>query len=360
MNGLLAAMAVANPAITALLTIIVFLEKNKLRKRSEDLEAALNAGNQAIVRTIEAQKQEFMHIADRLEALSKDSEKSAATFIGLSTALTESSAVSGKALGAVTEGIRDHANSVSALVTDLSKYVSETNANAITTLGEKASEAIKSVAQQVGKVEAAQIASKDVSTQAISEMSLANSNAIATLGDKASEAIKSVAEQVGKVEAAQIASKDASTLAISDLSLKNSSIIELIGDEVKKVGAAQIAMKDESRRSMSELSLASSAAITALGVKASETIKVVAEEVINVEAAQIASKEASTQAIAELSAKTQESLKIIGEEIRRVEVAQAEAARAATESVAKLAQEIGLTSKSIKELQETLKSTVTL
>jgi hypothetical protein len=230
MNGLLAAMAVANPAITALLTIIVFLEKNKLRKRSEDLEAALNAGNQAIVRTIEAQKQEFMHIAYRLEALSKDSEKSAATFIGLSTALTESSAVSGKALGAVTEGIRDHANSVSALVTDLSKYVSETNANAITSLGDKAS----------------------------------------------------------------------------------------------------------------------------------ESIKLVAEEVTKVEVAQTASKEASAQAIAELSAKTQESLKIIGEEIRRVEVAQAEAARAATESVAKLAQEIGLTSKSIKELQETLKSTVTL
>jgi len=33
-------MAVANPVITALLTIVVFLEKDKLRKRSEDIEAA--------------------------------------------------------------------------------------------------------------------------------------------------------------------------------------------------------------------------------------------------------------------------------------------------------------------------------
>ena len=37
MNGLLAAMAVANPVITALLTIVVFLEKDKLRKRSDYL-----------------------------------------------------------------------------------------------------------------------------------------------------------------------------------------------------------------------------------------------------------------------------------------------------------------------------------
>ena len=45
MNGLLAAMAVANPVITALLTIIVFLEKDKLRKRTEDIEAAMNNGS---------------------------------------------------------------------------------------------------------------------------------------------------------------------------------------------------------------------------------------------------------------------------------------------------------------------------
>ena len=41
MNGLLAAMAVANPVITALLTVVVFLEKDKIKKRSEDLEGHL-------------------------------------------------------------------------------------------------------------------------------------------------------------------------------------------------------------------------------------------------------------------------------------------------------------------------------
>ena len=55
-----------------------------------------------------------------------------------------------------------------------------------------------------------------------------------------------------------------------------------------------------------------------------------------------------------------ESLKHIGDEIKKVENAQAEAAKSASDSVAKLTQEVGQTSKSIKELQETLKSTVTL
>ena len=56
MNGLLAVMAVANPVITALLTVVVFLEKDKIRKRSEDLEAALKAGNQELVQTVAGQE----------------------------------------------------------------------------------------------------------------------------------------------------------------------------------------------------------------------------------------------------------------------------------------------------------------
>ena len=170
MNGLLAAMAVANPVITALLTIVVFLEKDKLRKRSEDIEAALKNGNASVVQTIEAQKQDFTNIADRLEALSKDSEKSAATFIGLSTALTESSAVSAKALQGVTEGLQAHATSVAALVTDLSTKVSETSAAAIENLSNRTSEAIKNVAEQVARVEAAQLESAKTTDEAIAKL----------------------------------------------------------------------------------------------------------------------------------------------------------------------------------------------
>ena len=206
MNGLIAAMAVANPVITALLTIVVFLEKDKLRKRSEDIEAALRNGNQSVVQTIEAQKQDFTNIADRLEALSKDSEKSAATFIGLSTALTESSAVSAKALGGVTDGLQAHTTSVAALVTDLSTKVAETSATAIADLSSKTSEAIKAVADQVGRVEAAQVASKEASTQAIAEMALKNA-----------ESLKQIGEEIKKVVAAQMESAKSATDSLAKL-----------------------------------------------------------------------------------------------------------------------------------------------
>ena len=266
MNGLLAATAVANPVITALLTIIIFLEKNKLKKRSEDIQALLENGSASVVQTIEAQKQDFTNIADRLEALSRDSEKSAATFIGLSTALTESSAVSAKALGGVTEGLQAHSKSVATLVTDLSNRVTDTTTKAIVELGTRSAEAIHSIADQVAKVEAAQVASKEASTQAISE----------------------------------------------------------------------------------------------LGLKNAEALRVVSEEIKKVEAAQVASKEASTQVISELLAKSAESLKQIGEEIKRVEAAQTEAARVTADTVTRLTQEISQTNKAIRELQETLKSTVTI
>ena len=170
MNPLIAAMAVANPVITALLTIIIFLEKDKFRKRSEELETALRQGNQELVQTVGAQKQDFINIADRLESLSKDSEKSAATFIGLSTALTESSAVSAKALGGVTEGLQKHTVSVSNLVSELSNHVSNISANAITELAIKSAESLKLVGDEVKKVEQAQVAAAEAATDSIGKL----------------------------------------------------------------------------------------------------------------------------------------------------------------------------------------------
>jgi glycine cleavage system H lipoate-binding protein len=61
-----------------------------------------------------------------------------------------------------------------------------------------------------------------------------------------------------------------------------------------------------------------------------------------------------------MALKNAESLKQIGEEIKKVEAAQIESSKSATDSLAKLTLEVGQTNKSIKELQETLKSTVTL
>ena len=187
MNPLLAAMAVANPVITALLTVVVFLEKDKIKKRSEDLEAALKAGNQELVQTVEAQKENFENIASRLEALSKDSAKSAETFVGLSTALTESSAVSATALNGVTSGLDRHAKSVEDLVTNLSNQVSTTASSAIGDLAKRSEETLQTVANQV------------------TSLGTAQSGTIENLGVKSSNTLASISEQIKKVEAAQVA-----------------------------------------------------------------------------------------------------------------------------------------------------------
>lgn len=163
--------------------MVVFLEKDKLRKRSEDLEAALKQGNQALVASVEGQKEHFTHIADLLEVLSKDSAKSANSLIVLSSALTESSAVGAKALGGVTEGLKSHVASVSASVEDLSRLVSKASSDAITELSGKASESLRLVAEEVKKVEAAQVASSEAATKAIDRLAEEVSSTNKTIRD---------------------------------------------------------------------------------------------------------------------------------------------------------------------------------
>ena len=217
MNGLLAAMAVANPVITALLTIVVFLEKDKIKKRSEDLEAALKAGNQELVQTVAAQKENFENIASRLEALSKDSAKSAETFVGLSTALTESSAVSATALNGVTTGLEEHAKSVEGLVTNLSNHVSSTSATAIADLTKRSEETLLKVSANVQAIETSQ------------------EKAIANLGSQAEQTLQSVLTHVKSLQTSQ-------SDAIETLSSSSKNTLTSVIDEVKKVEAAQIAV----------------------------------------------------------------------------------------------------------------------
>jgi len=257
MNGLLAAMAVANPVITALLTVVVFLEKDKIKKRSEDLEAALKAGNQELVQTVAAQKENFENIASRLEALSKDSAKSAETFVGLSTALTESSAISATALNGVTAGLEEHAKAVERLVTDLSNDVSSTSATAIADLTKRSEETLQQVSANVQAIETSQ-------EKAIANVGSHSATAIADLTKRSEETLQQVSANVQAIETSQekaianIGSQTEQTLqsvltyvksletsqsnAIETLSSSSKNTLTSVIDEVKKVEAAQIAV----------------------------------------------------------------------------------------------------------------------
>ena len=164
MNGLLAGVAIANPVITGLLTLLVFLEGKKSNKRFEQIESALRDGNRSLIEavdnnrnairdSVDKQKGDFAKIADRLESLSKDTEESAKNFVEISDALTKSSAVSKEALGKVTTGLENHATSVSRLVTELTKKVSTTSQDSIKSLSAKTTEGLTKISQEVSKVQ---------------------------------------------------------------------------------------------------------------------------------------------------------------------------------------------------------------
>ena len=116
-------MAVANPVVTSFLTIIVFLEKDKIKKRSEDLETALKVGNQELVQIFAAQKENFENIGSRIETLSKT--------------LEESSGVSANALNEVIAGLKEHAQVIENSNTALSKSFSKTANESIEELSTK-------------------------------------------------------------------------------------------------------------------------------------------------------------------------------------------------------------------------------
>ena len=156
MNILLTIATVANPVLTALLTVLVFLESKKSKKQIEDIKNSISLGNQSIVSSIDKQKDDFTKLAERLEYLSKETEESAKNFIEISDALTKSSAVSKEALGKVTNGLEKHATSVTTMVDDLTAKVTESSSGSIKSIAEKVSAAMSDINSAVSKIETSQ------------------------------------------------------------------------------------------------------------------------------------------------------------------------------------------------------------
>ena len=196
MNGLLAGVAIANPVITGLLTLLVFLEGKKSNKRFEQIESALRDGNRSLIEavdnnrnairdSVDKQKGDFAKIADRLESLSKDTEESAKNFVEISDALTKSSAVSKEALGKVTTGLEKHATSVSSLVNELTRKVSSTSQDSIKSLSAKTTEGLTKISQEVSKVQSS------------------NQDSIKSLATSTTDVLAKISQEVGKIESSQ-------------------------------------------------------------------------------------------------------------------------------------------------------------
>ena len=176
MNLLLTIAAVANPVLTALLTILVFLESKKSKKQIEDIQNSINTGNQSIVASVVKQKDDFTKLAESFEALSKDTEESAKSFVEISNALTKSSAVSKEALGKVTSGLENHATLVTGMIDTLTAKVTNTSAESIKGITDKVSAAMDNINDAVSKIETSQNSLKDNLKESISKLSESTDN----------------------------------------------------------------------------------------------------------------------------------------------------------------------------------------
>ena len=211
MNLLLTIAAVANPVLTALLTILVFLESKKSKKQIEDIQNSINTGNQSIVTSVVKQKDDFTKLAESFEALSKDTEESAKSFVEISNALTKSSAVSKEALGKVTSGLENHATLVTGMIDTLTAKVTNTSADSIKGITDKVSEAMNDINNAVSKIEISQ-------SNSFTKLTESNEKSLSGLMDKVSEAMNDINNAVSKIETSQNSLKDNLTESISKLS----------------------------------------------------------------------------------------------------------------------------------------------
>jgi DNA repair exonuclease SbcCD ATPase subunit len=187
---------VNSPVITGL-AILFFLESKKSKKQLEDITDALNNVQKEVVssvitssdqikNSVDKQKDDFTKLADRLEALSRDTEESAKNFVQISDALTKSSAVSKEALGNVTSGLANHADLVSGLVTELTAKVSNTSADSIQKLSGNMSNALNSITESIVKIESSQQQLNSDLSKSINELT--------SKTEKTTESIKSLKE----------------------------------------------------------------------------------------------------------------------------------------------------------------------
>lgn len=101
MNPLSSLLLVANPIVTAALTILVFLESKKNKAHLASIERAIRESSQAVIASVERQKEGFDAIAVSLKAIADDQEKSVETFTGISGALMTSSTTNQQSLNRV-------------------------------------------------------------------------------------------------------------------------------------------------------------------------------------------------------------------------------------------------------------------
>jgi len=153
MNPLASILLIANPLVTAVLAVVVFLESKKQRNLLEAVEKALRESSRQVIEAVERQKEGFDAIATSLRVISEDQGKSVETFTGISNALTTSSRTNEHSLKNVVSALDAATLKTEVTMAGLSQTIEKSNNDLkvnMKTAYSEASAAITSVGDKIG------------------------------------------------------------------------------------------------------------------------------------------------------------------------------------------------------------------
>lgn len=145
MNPLTNILLLANPVLTAILTIVVFLESKKQRGLLEAVEKAVIDSSKQVIAAVEKQKEGFDVIALSLKALSEDQEKSVETFTGIGNALTTSSTTNQQSLNNVVTALVSSQSKQEEIASNTCKRIEDASTDLKRSLGDAYSDATSSI-----------------------------------------------------------------------------------------------------------------------------------------------------------------------------------------------------------------------
>lgn len=145
MNPFTNILLLANPVLTAILTIVVFLESKKQRGLLEAVEKAVIDSSKQVIAAVEKQKEGFDVIALSLKALSEDQEKSVETFMGIGNALTTSSTTNQQSLNNVVTALVSSQSKQEEIASNTCKRIEDASTDLKRSLGDAYSDATSSI-----------------------------------------------------------------------------------------------------------------------------------------------------------------------------------------------------------------------
>ena len=154
MNPVTNLLLLANPLITAVLTIVVFLESKKQKVLLERIEKAVTESSRQLIEAVERQKEGFDAIAVSLKAISEDQERSVETFTGISNALITSSTTNQQSLGNVVSALNVSQSKQEEIAANTYKKIEESNIDLKNSLGiayGDATSSIREVSSRMGE-----------------------------------------------------------------------------------------------------------------------------------------------------------------------------------------------------------------